>query len=136
MTSTELSMSDRISLRPSNWTWAQNISHDQAVQIDNTIWVSGQVAFDPEGNIVGGDSMRAQADHVFNNISTVLAVGGATLNDIVKITAWLTDMDRYSDYNDARAAAFPNNLPASATVMSPQLVVPGLLVEIEAIAVI
>ena len=95
MTSTELSMSDRISLRPSNWTWAQNISHEQAVQVDNTIWVSGQVAFDPEGNIVGGDSMRAQADQVFNNISTVLAVGGATLNDIVKITAWLTDMGRY-----------------------------------------
>lgn len=129
-------MTARTSLRPPGWTWAANLSHDLGVQVGDTIWVSGQVAFDPGGNIVGGDSMRAQADQVFANIAAVLAVGGATLEDVVKITAWLTDMERYGEYNDARAAAFPGRLPASATVMSPQLVVPGLLVEVEAVAVV
>ena len=129
-------MATRISLRPPSWTWAQNLSHAQAVQVGNTIWVSGQVAFDAEGNIVGRDSLRAQADQVFSNIAAVLAEGGAALDDVVKITAWLTDMDRYGEYNDARTAAFTNHLPASATVMSPRLVLPGLLVEIEAIAVV
>ena len=80
--------------------------------------------------------MRIQADTVFANIAEVLALGGATLDDVVKITAWLTDMDQYSGYNDARAAAFSNRLPASATVHSPRLVRDDLLVEVEAVAIL
>ena len=129
-------MAKRTSLRPAGWTWADNLSHDLGIQVDDTIWVSGMVAFDPEGRIVGEGDMRVQADQVFANVAAVLAEAGATLNDVVKITAWLTDMDQYSGYNDARAAAFTERLPASATVHSPQLVRPGLLVEVEAVAVL
>ena len=129
-------MAKRRSLRPASWTWADNLSHDLGVQVDDTIWVSGMVAFDPEGSIVGLGDMRIQADTVFANIAEVLALGGATLDDVVKITAWLTDMDQYSGYNDARAAAFSNRLPASATVHSPRLVRDDLLVEVEAVAVL
>ena len=129
-------MAKRRSLRPAGWTWADNLSHDLGVQVDDTIWVSGMVAFDPEGSIVGVGDMRIQSDTVFANIAEVLAVGGATLDDVVKITAWLTDMDQYSGYNDARAAAFSNRLPASATVHSPRLVREDLLVEVEAVAIL
>lgn len=129
-------MAKRKSLRPAGWTWADNLSHDLGVQVDDTIWVSGMVAFDPEGSIVGLGDMRIQADTVFANIAEVLALGGATLDDVVKITAWLTDMDQYSGYNDARAAAFSNRLPASATVHSPRLVRDDLLVEVEAVAIL
>ena len=128
-------MAKRRSLRPAGWIWADNLSHDLGVQVDDTIWVSGMVAFDPEGSIVGLGDMRIQADTVFANIAEVLALGGATLDDVVKITAWLTDMDQYSGYNDARAAAFSNRLPASATVHSPRLVRDDLLVEVEAVAI-
>ena len=129
-------MAKRISLKPPGWTWADNVSHDIGVQVDDTIWVSGQVSFDPQGNIVGLGDMRKQCNQTFRNVAEVLAVAGATMNDVVKITAWLTDMRTYADYNEARAAAFANRLPASAAVHSPQLVRPGLLVEIEAIAVL
>ena len=129
-------MAKRKSLRPAGWTWADNLSHDLGVQVDDTIWVSGMVAFDPEGSIVGIGDMRIQADTVFANIAEVLALGGATLDDVVKITAWLTDMDQYSGYNAARAAAFSNRLPASATVHSPRLVRDDLLVEVEAVAIV
>ncbi len=129
-------MAKRRSLRPAGWTWADNLSHDLGVQVDDTIWVAGMVAFDPEGSIVGIGDMRIQADTVFGNIAEVLALGGATLDDVVKITAWLTDMDQYSGYNDARAAAFSNRLPASATVHSPRLVREDLLVEVEAVAIL
>jgi 2-iminobutanoate/2-iminopropanoate deaminase len=129
-------LAKRRSLRPAGWTWADNLSHDLGVQVDDTIWVSGMVAFDPEGSIVGLGDMRIQADTVFANIAEVLALGGATLDDVVKITAWLTDMDQYSGYNDARAAAFSNRLPASATVHSPRLVRDDLLVEVEAVAIL
>ena len=129
-------MAKRSSLRPADWTWADNVSHDIGVRVDDTIWVSGMVAFDPNGQIVGLGDMRAQADKAFANIAEVLALGGATLDDVVKITAWLTDMDQYAGYNDARAAAFTGRLPASATVHSPRLVRDGLLVEVEALAVL
>ena len=129
-------MAKRRSLRPAGWTWADDLSHDLGVQVDDTIWVSGMVAFDPEGSIVGVGDMRIQADTVFANIAEVLALAGATLDDVVKITAWLTDMDQYSGYNDARAAAFSNRLPASATVHSPRLVRDDLLVEVEAVAIL
>jgi 2-iminobutanoate/2-iminopropanoate deaminase len=129
-------MARRKSLRPPGWKWADNLSHDLGVQVGDTIWVSGMIAFDPDGNLVGEGDARAQADKVFSNIAEILAVGGATLNDVVKITAWLTDFSNYPSYNEARTAAFPDRLPASATVHSPQLVFPGLLVEIEAVAVL
>ena len=129
-------MAKRSSLRPADWTWADHVSHDIGVRVDDTIWVSGMVAFDPDGQIVGLGDMRAQADKTFANIAEVLALGGATLDDVVKITAWLTDMDLYSGYNDARAAAFSGRLPASATVHSPRLVRDGLLVEVEAVAIL
>ena len=129
-------MAKRRSLRQAGWIWADNLSHDLGVQVDDTIWVSGMVAFDPEGSIVGLGDMRIHADKGFANIAEVLALGGATLDDVVKITAWLTDMDQYSGYNDARAAAFSNRLPASATVHSPRLVREDLLVEVEAVAIL
>jgi len=129
-------MAKRRSLRPAGWTWADNLSHDLGIQVDDTIWVSGMVAFDPEGGIVGLGDMRIQADTVFANIAEILALGDATLDDVVKITAWLTDMDLYSGYNDARAAVFSGRLPASATVHSPRLVRDGLLVEVEAVAIL
>ncbi|NKB66236.1 MAG: RidA family protein [Candidatus Latescibacteria bacterium] len=126
----------RRSLHPAGWTWAKNLSHDLGIQVDDTIWVSGMVAFNPTGDIVGVGDMRVQADQVFANLAAVLAEAGATMDDVVKITAWLTDMDRYSEYNDSRAAAFTGRLPASATVHSPRLVRDGLLVEVEAVAVL
>ena len=128
-------MAKRMSLRPSGWTWADNLSHDLGVQVDDTIWVSGMIALDPQGNLIGEGDARAQSDKIFSNIAEILSLAGATLNDVVKITAWLTDMSHYPSYNDARTAGFPQRLPASATLISPQLVLPGLLVEIEALAV-
>ncbi|MCZ6633376.1 MAG: RidA family protein [bacterium] len=128
-------MPERIELNP-DWPWAKNYRIAQGVQVGDTVYVSGQVGFDKEGNIVGGDDMKAQAKQTFENIRAVLAEAGATMDDVVKILAFITDMSRYADYAAARAEAFPNNIPASATVATPVLVNPGLLVEVEAVAVI
>lgn len=126
-------MPERIELNP-QWPWAGNYRIAQGVQVGNTVYVSGQVAFNPQGNIVGGDDMAAQAHQVFENIRAVLAEAGATLDDVVKITAFITDMSRYADYAAVRTAVFPNNIPASATVATPTLVNPDLLVEVDAVA--
>ena len=126
---------ERMELSPA-WPWAIKFRISQGVQVGNTVYTSGQVAFDPEGNVVGENDMAAQARQVFNNVRAVLAEAGATMEDVVKITAFLTDMGRFAEYAQARAEAFPNNIPASTAVTSPTLVMPELLVEVEAVAVI
>lgn len=128
-------MPDRVELNP-NWPWAKDFRIAQGVKVGDTVYVSGQVGFDREGNIVGGDDMKAQSKQTFENVRQVLAEAGATMEDVVKILAFITDMDQYAAYAEARSEAFPNNIPASATVSTPVLVNPDLLVEVEAVAVI
>ncbi len=126
-------MVERIEIDP-DWPWARDFRYRQGIRVGDTVYVSGQVGFDPDGNIVGGDDMEAQARQTFANIRAVLEMAGATMNDVVKITAFLTDLDRYAGYSAARAEAFPDKVPASTAVATPALVFPGLLVEIEAVA--
>jgi enamine deaminase RidA (YjgF/YER057c/UK114 family) len=128
-------MAKRIEVTP-DWPWAEKAPFHPAIRVGDTVWVSGSVAWDRDGNIVGGDDMRAQSRQTFANVKEVLAAAGATMDDVVKITAFLTDMDRYAEYSAARAEAFPNNVPASTAVTAPVLIQPELLVEIEAVAVI
>jgi enamine deaminase RidA (YjgF/YER057c/UK114 family) len=126
-------MAERIELKP-DWPWAREFRIAQGVKVGDDVYVSGQVALDRDGNIVGGDDMKAQTKQVFANIQTVLAEAGATMDDVVKILAFITDMSKYADYAAARSEAFPNNLPASSSVATPGLVDSNLLVEVEAVA--
>lgn len=126
---------DRRELNP-DWPWAREFRISQGVQVRDTIYVSGQGPIAPDGSLVGADDMLAQARQVFDNMRDVLALGGATMADVVKITAFLTDLGRYADYKTARAEAFSDSIPASSTVHSPELLVPGMMVEVEAIAVV
>ena len=128
-------MPDRKAHNP-NWPWAEKFRISQAVQVGDTVHVSGQGPLDPQGNIVGNDDMSVQSQQVFANLRTVLAEAGATMDDVVKITGFITDTGRYAEYSAARAEAFPNNIPASSTVTVADLVLPGMLVEVEAIAIL
>ncbi len=126
-------MAKRIEVNP-DWPWAEKFGFHLGIRVGNTVYVSGSVAWDPEGNIVGDDDMKAQSRQAFANVREILAEAGATMDDVVKITAFLTDIDRYAEYSAARAEAFTNNVPASTAVSAPALIQPGLLVEIEAVA--
>jgi reactive intermediate/imine deaminase len=119
-----------------DWPWTEKFRISQAVQIGDTVYVSGQGPLDPQGELVGADDMAAQARQVFANLRAVLAEAGATMNDVVKITGFITDTGRYAEYSAARAEAFPDNIPASSTVTVADLVLPGMLVEVEAVAVL
>ena len=126
-------MAERTVLDPS-WPWMRDFRISQGIQIGDMVHTSGQIAFDPEGNVIGGNDMKAQSRQVFENVRAVLAEAGATMEDVVKITVFLTDIGRYAEFAEARAGAFPNNVPASTVVSTPALVRPDLLVEVEAIA--
>ena len=101
------------------------------------IFISGMVALDEAGEVIGPGDMEAQTRSVFQQIGALLQEAGASMKDVVKITTFVTDMSQYGKFAAARKEVFaPGPYPASATVKVSGLVKDGLLVEVEAIAVI
>ncbi|HEV8715030.1 MAG TPA: RidA family protein [Candidatus Binatia bacterium] len=117
------------------WTWDDGLPLAQARQIGNTIYVSGQVAYNAEGRLVGEGDMQAQTRQVFDNIKAVLAAAGARMADIIKINTYITDQSKFMDMLEVRKEIFGANPPASTAVVVAGLAFPGLLIEVEAIAI-
>ena len=116
---------------------AEPISHfTDAVRAGDLLFVSGIVAVDGEGALVGGDDVVAQARQVFENMRAVLAAAGCGFGDVVKVTVFLTDVDDRPLVNPVRQDVFGEARPASTLVEVSRLAVPGAKVEVEAIAVI
>ena len=117
------------------WAWDDGLPLAQARQIGNTLYVSGQVAYDAAGQLVGEGDMKAQTRQVFDNIKAVLAAAGAGMKDIIKINTYITDQSKFMDMLEVRKEIFGANPPASTAVVVAGLAFPGLLIEVETIAV-
>jgi 2-iminobutanoate/2-iminopropanoate deaminase len=100
------------------------------------LYISGQVAWDDEGAIVGVGDGAAQARQAFGNLGKVLAAHGASWQDLVKVTVFVTDFGWFDELSALREALFPEAGPASTIVRVAGLVQPELLVEVEAVAVV
>ncbi|WP_395571263.1 RidA family protein [Streptomyces sp. BK79] len=99
--------------------------------------VSGQLALDEDGAVVGEGDARAQARQVFENLRRCLAAAGATFDDVVKLTYFVTDTAHLPAVRAARAEHIPDDrLPAASAVRVAGLVRPEFLMEIEAFAVV
>ncbi len=98
--------------------------------------ISGHVAQDAEGNIVGVGDIRSQTRQTLENIKRVLDSVGGTMSDIAKVTVFVTDMSTLDDIHEVRSEFFDPPYPASSLVEVSGLVRPEYLIEIEAIAVI
>ena len=118
------------------WAWTKKLNISAGVKLNDTVYLSGTVALDSEGNVVGEGDVYGQSKQVFKNIEEALASVGGTMADVVKITTFLTDISSYGEFGRARTEAFPRGVPASAAYATPALIKPELLVEVEAIAVI
>ena len=118
------------------WSWTRKFNFWVGWKMGDTVQLSGLVAFDSEGGVVGKGDFYAQSVKTFENIEEALASVGAGRSDIVKITTSLTDMSGYADFSRARTERFPDGVPSSTTVATPALIMPDLLVEIEAMAII
>jgi 2-iminobutanoate/2-iminopropanoate deaminase len=117
------------------WAWTEKFNLSAGVKIGDTIYTSGLVAFDSDGNVVGED-VYTQSKQIFMNIKELLSSSGASMADVIKINTFLTDISQYGEFGRARTEAFPAGVPASAAYTTPALVMPALLVEVEAIAVV
>jgi 2-iminobutanoate/2-iminopropanoate deaminase len=116
---------------------AEPISHfTDAVRAGGLLFVSGVVAVDADGNLVGGDDVVAQTRQVLENLRQVLAAAGCGSENVVKVTIFLTDADDRPTINPLRQEFFGATRPASTLVEVPRLAVPGAKVEIEAVALI
>ena len=118
------------------WAWTKKLNISAGVKLGETVILSGTVALDSEGNVVGQGDVYAQSKQIFKNIEEALTSAGATMADVVKITTYLTDISGYREFGRARTEAFPGGVPSSTAVATPALIMPELLVEVEAIAVI
>jgi len=108
----------------------------QVVRDGDLVVVSGQVALDSNGEVVGEGDWEAQAEQALANLEAALAAAGATAADVVKLTCFLTDAAGYGAYAAAKNRRFEAAAPASTCVVVAALLDPRLLLEVEAIAVV
>lgn len=106
--------------------------YSQAVKTGNLMFISGQIPLNPEtGDLVSG-SIEDEANQVLNNIKSICEAAGNSLEDIVKITIFLTDLDNFATLNEVMKEHFSEPYPARATIEVSGLPL-GVNVEIEAI---
>ena len=97
------------------------------------IFVSGTLALDPEGNLIGGDDIKAQTAHVLDSIKRVLEEAGASMADIVFNHLFIKHLGDYAAVNEVYAEYFPANPPARYLIQA-DLVKPEFLIEIASTA--
>ena len=113
-------------------------SHAVRVETLDAVWiyVSGQMAQDGEGNLMGVGDLAAQTDHVFQNLAHALEDNGATFGDVVKIQTFITTMDGLQGSREVRSRYLPDEPPASTAVQVAALMVPEALIEVDVVAVV
>jgi len=121
------------------WTWQDRRGFTQAWRVEAPaaiLFVSGQVPLDDDGDLVAPGDFDGQARRTFENLGRVLDEAGGTFGDIVKVTVYLTDMARLPDYGRIKAEYIRGRPPASTAVGVTALAIPGLMIEVEATAVL
>jgi 2-iminobutanoate/2-iminopropanoate deaminase len=106
--------------------------YSQAMRVDKFLFVSGQVAIDPEKGKTIAEGIKAQTDRVMENLREILEAAGYSLSDVVQSNVYLSSMVLFNEFNKEYAKYFDKEYPTRAT-MGIELM-PGALVEISAIA--
>lgn len=112
------------------------IGFSRAVRVGDLVFVSGTVAWGPDGKLVGKGDVYAQAKQTIANIEGYLREAGANLEDVVRTRIYLTDIGRWQEVARAHREAFGDARPASSMLAIGGLAEPEMLVEIEAVAVL
>lgn len=110
-------------------------TYSQAVKVDNTVYLSGQIPLNPETMELVDGGFEAQAEQVFKNLAAVCEAANGSLNHIVKLNLYLTDLDNFTVVNEVMARHFRQPFPARAAVGINQLP-KGALFEAEGVMVL
>ncbi|HJT84485.1 MAG TPA: RidA family protein [Nitrososphaeraceae archaeon] len=116
-------------------SWEEEYGYSQAIKVGDTIYISGQVSHDDKGKIVGSD-MESQMRQSYINVKKVLASYGASMENIVDETLFVTDMETaFAAAIKCRHEVFSGKpIVASTIIQIQRLAYPGLLIEIKCIA--
>jgi len=110
-------------------------TYSQAVKVDNTVYLSGQIPLDPATMTLVDSSIEAQVRQVFDNLAAVCEAAGGSLGKIVKLNIYLADLDNFATVNEVMAEYFQQPYPARAAIGINQLP-KGAAVEMDGILVL
>ena len=117
------------------WGWNQSFGYSQAVRAGGLIFLAGQMPVDSQVQVVGEGDIRAQTRQTFENLKAVLAAAGATLDDLVELVSYHTDMADLGAVVEVKGEYIAADFPAWTAVGVTALAFPGQLIEIKAVAV-
>lgn len=124
---------------PAEWDWERDMPPAPAIRAGNTLYLSGQIALDATGTLVGAGDIQVQARQCFRNIESILARCGGRMSDVVKLTTYFAcplTAEVRTDYWVVRKEFFGDYRPASSGIQVAALIFPEVLLEIEAVAVL
>ena len=110
-------------------------TYSQAVKVDNTVYISGQIPLDPASMEVVDGGINAEITRVFDNLQAVAVASGGTMADIVKLNIYLTDLGNFPVVNEIMATYFQQPYPARAAIEVSALP-KGVGVEMDAVLVL
>jgi enamine deaminase RidA (YjgF/YER057c/UK114 family) len=116
--------------------WEDKVGYCRAVRVGPHIEVSGTVASDESGNVIGADSAYEQTKYILQKIEKALQQAGASLQDVVRTRMFVTDISRFDEYGQAHGEVFSTIKPCTSMLEVKGLVAPDYLIEIEATAIL
>jgi enamine deaminase RidA (YjgF/YER057c/UK114 family) len=120
----------------SGTVWEKKFGYSRAVKVGNLVFVAGTTAANENGEVVGKDDVYQQAIFIYKKIEKALQEAGASMQNVVRIRTFITDMKRSNEALKAQGEIFSEIRPAATIVETTALIKPDLLLEIEADAVI
>ena len=121
------------------WAWQDQFGFSQAWRVDGAqsiVFVSGQGPMSPEGQLVGAGDFEAQTRQTLENLGAVLSDAGASFEDVVKVNLYLTDIANLRDFSRIKGEYISGPQPASTAVGVTGLAIPGMMLELEAVAAV
>ncbi|MEE9248270.1 MAG: RidA family protein [Dehalococcoidia bacterium] len=119
------------------YSYKDNLMISHAVRTGNTIHISGQVALDPDGNVVGKGDVETQAEYIWRNVEKVLEASGSGLEEIAKVFQFVVGTENFAGMGAVRRRIFPQEpFPAFTSIIVSGLIDPDLLLEVDVIATV
>ena len=121
-------------IHPASVHSTAGVGYSHVAKAGDTVYIAGQIALDADGNLVGKGDIEAQTHQVYANLQAILKELGGSLEDIVKLTTYLTERSHLDAFRRVRNRFFRDSFPPNTLLFVSGLAHPDYLVEIEAVA--